>query len=426
MLGDIDMSLYDLKTNSIKPSILGHITARTNEFIIDAEDTGDCKLILKADKSNIDENKNPMIIFVQDGTLQESAIFNGDNELNISNSVSAGSGIKFRCGVIDNGWETALERMSITPAGSIRLGVTDTANATSGGLSIFGAATDTGTYFSGMGADLAYHQIYLRWPDSNTSSGSGAHGWLIGNQTQTPSASDCDLYFNVQRAGVITQPAYIADNRPLTMMNFTGQHRCTPLFVFQEDMVGLIVEATGKYMNLLEMNGECGQMCCITPNDAIPIVDLCTSAKSKKVFGVISDKEDDDKRTFGGNFVSNYKKEKGDTRLFINSLGEGSLWVCDINGIIENGDYLTSSGLQGYGMKQESEFLANYTVGKATMSCDFDPQLEQVKIYKGFDNGEIIWEYKTNEDGSPFLQPEYRCETLANGMIIFIIYYVHS
>lgn len=423
MTGNLNMSnndvvsCDDVKLNTITPNSTS-ITAKTTTFIIDAENAGDCKLILRADQSNSDENKNPMIIFQQDGILQESAIFMTSNELNISNSVSTGSGIKFRVDAFDNAWETAQERMSITPAGAIRLGISETTNTISGGLSIFGCATDSSTYFSGVGNDQSYHQIYLRWPGSNTSTGSGAHGWLIGNQTQTPSASDCDLYFNVQRAGVITQPAYIGDVKKFDIaMNFTGQHRCSPLFNFTTGMVGLIVEATGRYMNLLEMGGDCSQMCCITPNDAVPIVDLCTTAKSKRVFGVISDKEDENKRTFGGNFVSNYKKEKGDTRIFINSLGEGSIWVSNLNGNIDNGDYITSSDLPGYGMKQDETTLNNFTVAKATMSCEFNPQLEQVKIYKGYDDEkqQIIWEYK-NE-----YEPEYRCETLGNGVKIALI-----
>ena len=57
--------------------------------------------------------------------------------------------------------------------------------------------------------------------------------------------------------------------------------------------------------------------------------------------------------------------------MFVNSLGEGAIWVCDVNGPVENGDYLTTSDVPGYAMKQGEEYIANYTVAKATMSCDF-------------------------------------------------------
>ena len=39
---------------------------------------------------------------------------------------------------------------------------------------------------------------------------------------------------------------------------------------------------------------------------------------------------------------------------------------------IENGDYITSSDYLGYGEKQDEVFLCNYTVGKATIDCNFE------------------------------------------------------
>ena len=80
-----------------------------------------------------------------------------------------------------------------------------------------------------------------------------------------------------------------------------------------------------------------------------------------------------------------FDKEKGDTRTFINSLGEGGIWVSDKNGNLESGDYITSSSIPGYGQKQDSEFLANYTVAKITMDCDFNPSQQKVKKIKRHD-----------------------------------------
>ena len=47
------------------------------------------------------------------------------------------------------------------------------------------------------------------------------------------------------------------------------------------------------------------------------------------------------------------------------------IWVCNSNGNIENGDYITSSDYLGYGEKQDDDLLHNCTVGKATIDCDF-------------------------------------------------------
>ena len=68
----------------------------------------------------------------------------------------------------------------------------------------------------------------------------------------------------------------------------------------------------------------------------------------------------------------NRRKNSRAERLIINSVGEGGIWVCNSNGNIENGDYITSSNYLGYGEKQDDDLLHNYTVGKATMDCNFE------------------------------------------------------
>jgi hypothetical protein len=106
---------------------------------------------------------------------------------------------------------------------------------------------------------------------------------------------------------------------------------------------------------------------------------------------VISLTEDTDNRqdTYGC-FVTPYDKEKGDTRPYINSSGEGAIWVSNKNGNLESGDYITSASIPGYGMKQDDDFLHNYTVGKITMSCNFNPQNVSKKIILKDSNGENI------------------------------------
>ncbi len=58
-------------------------------------------------------------------------------------------------------------------------------------------------------------------------------------------------------------------------------------------------------------------------------------------------------------------------RLIANSVGGGGLWVCNLNGNIENGDIIQSSELTGRGEKQDDDSLHNYTVATATMDCSF-------------------------------------------------------
>jgi hypothetical protein len=161
-------------------------------------------------------------------------------------------------------------------------------------------------------------------------------------------------------------------------MNFTGQHHCInddKLIIDDIDnYIGLIVVSTGKY-NTCDNKGipQTGKQA-ITINNSLPIVKLSSSRKQKSVFGVISDKEDETtKRAYAnGNFNSVFPKTQGDNRLYINSLGEGAIYIVNTNGNLSNGDYIQTSFISGYGEKQEDDILHNYTVAKITCDCDFD------------------------------------------------------
>ncbi len=59
-------------------------------------------------------------------------------------------------------------------------------------------------------------------------------------------------------------------------------------------------------------------------------------------------------------------------RLIVNSIGEGGIWICNSNGYIENGDYITSSDYLGHGEKQDDDLLHNYTCAKITTDCSFE------------------------------------------------------
>jgi len=169
------------------------------------------------------------------------------------------------------------------------------------------------------------------------------------------------------------------------MPNFTGQHmtfiKDIP-FNRATECEGLIVSSDqNKY---IKMNGgiEAGSNA-ITTNESLPVVSLSVTTKDKKCFGVISASEDPETRTvLYGTWGSVAEKEKGDTRVYINSVGEGAIWVTNINGSLESGDYITTSNVAGYGQKQDSEFLANYTVAKITMDCDFDPVTQPIQNIK--------------------------------------------
>jgi hypothetical protein len=187
---------------------------------------------------------------------------------------------------------------------------------------------------------------------------------------------------------------FLAGTGTETAINFTGQHRTfikdTP-FVRAEELEGLIVSSDqNKY---IKMSGgiESGSNA-ITINESLPVVSISTKVKDKKCFGVISSSEDPDSREDTvGIFTSVLEKEEGDTRVYINSVGEGGIWVVNTNGILESGDYITTSNVAGYGQKQDSEFLANYTVAKITMDCDFNPVTQPIQIIRKETSGVNYW-----------------------------------
>ena len=77
-----------------------------------------------------------------------------------------------------------------------------------------------------------------------------------------------------------------------------------------------------------------------------------------------------DKRCFG--VVSNSNTYSIDNEILVDTTGCGEVWVINTDNI-KSGDFLTSSNVAGYAMKQNDDLLHNYTVAKSTMDCDFSP-----------------------------------------------------
>ena len=112
-------------------------------------------------------------------------------------------------------------------------------------------------------------------------------------------------------------------------------------------------------------------------------------------------------------------------RMIVNSLGEGAIWVCNKNGTFENGDYITTTTVPGYGGKQADDILHSYTVAKITCDCDFTLTKiakQIVKVFKTTDetgntttsieydaNGDVQYEDDLDENGNQ--QMEYPFET---------------
>ena len=189
--------------------------------------------------------------------------------------------------------------------------------------------------------------------------------------------------------------------------NFTGQHRCfvTSYSNNLAAIEGLIVCANNnKYdTTSVALGGDSAftvGLSAITINDSLPLVSLSQKANDKTVFGVVSLKPNVGPNTPEFNAVGLAKV--GDLRAEINAVGEGAMWVSNVNGPISSGDYVTSSILPGYGAVQSDDFLHNYTVAKTTMSCDFDVTKTQVKLQRrtDFSGNNVL-----GDDGLPIFDP---------------------
>ena len=156
-----------------------------------------------------------------------------------------------------------------------------------------------------------------------------------------------------------------------TTLNFTGQHRCMyqPVTGFNEaDYLGRIMSCTGNYMDLSDMP-------VIHMDDAIPIVTLSHGrSNDKRVFGVASGFDHEGSFPLG---YMTFQRPLKSPRMVVNSTGEGAIWVCNLNGPLECGDFITSSGIKGLGMRQNDDVIHNYTVAKITCDCDFQNQNQE-------------------------------------------------
>ena len=166
---------------------------------------------------------------------------------------------------------------------------------------------------------------------------------------------------------------------------FTGQHPCKPFRSITNyvDKIGHIVVSKGTIANYPEnwWNDESNSydssyLDKVTINESLPVIELSNQPNDKKVYGVIANVDDpnttdrDDTNQTGG--FSNYIENRIDDRIAVNSVGEGAIMVCNINGNLENGDYITTSAIEGLGMKQDDDLLHNYTVAKIVQDCNFD------------------------------------------------------
>jgi len=288
----------------------------------------------------------------------------------------------------------------------------------------------------GIGINTPSSKLHLKDPPTTSATGNkrsyihmqyGNGNWIMA--TNDDSSWNQNLYWYANSNQTPGNPIknvimFENDLGNGTVISFTGQHRNfikgIPS-IFSKDFLGMIVSSDNN--TYIKLNGDiCKGKNAITINEAVPFVSLSNVAYDKKCFGVISDAEDpNDRFDAYGRVISKFDKESGDTRIFINSLGEGAVWVVNTNGNLESGDYITTSNVAGYGQRQDDDILHNYTVAKITMDCDFNPPQQPVQIIlKDADGNNILDQYdqiQWVDDPDGATEPAYETRQLEGGYI---------
>jgi hypothetical protein len=159
---------------------------------------------------------------------------------------------------------------------------------------------------------------------------------------------------------------------------FTGAHEVKLSANFTENVTpGMIVSVTGE-TQVRQIDGRN-----ISFSSTLPTVQLSGTPNDSKVLGVLISESP----LPGEHWYINESIE-GDRFGIVNALGEGRVWVTDVNGDIEAGEYITTSLVAGYGQKQDDDLLHSYTLGKAIESVNWSEVTTTVEF-----NGQTYMAY---------------------------------
>jgi hypothetical protein len=100
--------------------------------------------------------------------------------------------------------------------------------------------------------------------------------------------------------------------------------------------------------------------------NTVPIVNLSNVSMDKSWYGV----------------VSSEKTDSTDYDTLVDIKGDTRVWVTDVGGSLESGDFITTSNIApGFTQKQSDDLVHNYTIGKITQDCDFtEPSNVTLKV----------------------------------------------
>ena len=265
--------------------------------------------------------------------------------------------------------------------------------------------TDAGSDFVTMGASsqdsdslprLTVHQNTQNFVITavNSINNDAADGIMVNYTNRADLGTSAHFYRALDSGG---DTMYLAKGNnsggSTVVTSFTAGHD-TACLDEDELMPGLIIESTGEVWFKPSASFE----------TALPFTRLSNSNGSKTVFGVvdgvplkydatgsITNVRPEEERFVKGGYLmtpafTGYAKHaptgSANRHLGTMSIGEGVMWVTNHNGNIENGDYIESSVIKGYGRKQDDDILRSKTVAKCTEAINWTEVTSSVQ-YSG-------------------------------------------
>lgn len=236
------------------------------------------------------------------------------------------------------------------------------------GIGVYGYAGNSGDYWN-----------YGGWFEANGKYGRGVYGYATGSEgwgvfgkaTGSSAVGVCgkaDGNYGTGVEGWGEMTDFYASGPGINYFPFTGSHEVKLCDHFPVDVEpGMIVCVTGQTGVRHDEDGT------VSISSTLPTVKLSDVANDKAVFGVLVKEAPLHKEHW---------HEATETERFaaVNALGEGRVWVCNINGQIEAGDYITTSSIPGYGQRQDDDLLHSYTLGKAIETIDWDSVTEIIEF----------------------------------------------
>ena len=237
----------------------------------------------------------------------------------------------------------------------------------SGSFSTEGSSVNPdGAIISGVNEYSGPYYTYGGYFEASGSNGRGVFGYASGNYGEGVHG----YATGANGTGVIGEGMkydFYASGEGINYASFTGAHEVKFAQDMPEEILpGMISSVTGRTEQRKDKEGA------ISLSSTLPTVTLSTKSKDKAVFGVLVSKGPLHKEHW-------YDGEEGERFGVVNALGEGRVWVTDINGKIEAGDYITTSSVPGYGQMQDDDILHSYTLGKAIETLDWEQVTETVQ-----------------------------------------------